>query len=210
MGKLAKGQDRRDYSYNSLCNSVGKLNFKEMANILRSHGSYQNSADWKWTDASLGWICSHSKGITTPSESTNSMITIFNAGKHYSFSSFGPFPCSQVYRFVYSSDVKIPVQNIYIPSTSNPDPNTYWWNSATRAYHLSTHFKSFTEGYNTNRDSLESDFTNLAKISESSVQEQKEQADALLNEAFNKIKQTESQGISKRIQKYRKKQNPLI
>ena len=210
MGKLAKGQDRRDFSYNSLCNSVGKLNFKGMTDILRSHGTYQNSPDWKWSDASLGWICSHSKGITTPSESTNSMITVFKAGKHYSFSSFGPFPCCQIYRFVYSSDVKVLVQNVYKPSLSKPDADNYWWNSATRAYHLSVRFNSFMARYGEARDRLEMQFIDLNKIGVNSVQEQKEQADKLLDEAVNDLKQLAPEGISKGIQKYRKKQNPLI
>ncbi len=210
MGKLAKGQDRRDFSYQSLCNSTGKLNFKGMANILRSHGSYENRVEWKWDDASLGWICSHSKGITTPSESTNSMITIYKAGKHYSFSSFGPFPCSQIYRFAYSSDVKFPVQDVYIPAKSNPDVKTYWWKSATRAFHLSCRYASFARNYHEKRDQLEREFSEISKLNQDSIRTQKDRADALLDDAFQSLSNEETVGISKGIKKYRKKQNPLI
>ncbi len=210
MGKLAKGQDRRDYSYQSLCNSIGKLDFKGMANILRSHGSYQNGPEWKWDDASLGWICSHSKGITTPSESTNSMITVYKAGKHYSYSSFGPFPCCQIYRFAYSSDLHSSVQEVYPPSKSKPDLATYWWKSAKRAFHLSCRYGSFVERYEKKRVEFEREFTDISKLNQGSVRDQKERADSLLDEAFQSLLKEETKGISKGIKKYRKKQNPLI
>lgn len=213
MDKLAKGQERRDYSYNSLCQNVGKVNFKKIANILRSHSKYGNSPDWKWNDASLGWVCVHSKGITTPSESTNSTITIFKAGKHYTFSTFGSFPCSQVFRFAYSSDIKTKVQDLYKPATANPDKNTEWWSSGARAFRISTRFKSYINQFGKERDELEAKFVAEALSPQNPnelVKSQKERADKFLNSAEEKLSSEEMVGISGGIKKYRKKCNPLI
>lgn len=104
---------------------VGKFSLYDGMNILRSHGK-NNGYQFDPANSDMGSLCLHATGITTPSQTTGSMIAEIRDKKSSAFWLTGTAaPCLSVYKPFYFPGKALLAENT--PQPGKKSDNSLWW-----------------------------------------------------------------------------------
>ncbi|MCD6195185.1 MAG: C69 family dipeptidase [Staphylothermus sp.] len=117
---LAKGRERRKFTYSKLLEKEGAIDEYYAIKILRSH----HKELYHPAKGSMKDICMHYGGPLRPTQTASSMIVLLKNNSHLVFATGASNPCLTMYKPV-TIESGIPI--LKIPATNRYDPSVYWW-----------------------------------------------------------------------------------
>jgi len=113
FAKISSGDFRRNITYSKLKSLQGKIDIKNMIDILRIHTDSKN-----FINGSLKSICMHSWSLIS-SETTGSFVVKLKDGEIKIYATLSPRPCSSIFKpiafneFLYSEDEVSSAENYW-------------------------------------------------------------------------------------------------
>lgn len=118
--KLAKGRERRSFTYKWLKNRAGEITVWDIIDVLRTH----YTEPYHPAKGSMKDICMHYGGLLRPSQTASSMISIIKTSKQLNLVTGTSIPCLSMFKPIIIG-VDPPFKQT--KTTNKYDPEDYWW-----------------------------------------------------------------------------------
>lgn len=169
---------------------TGDLDAAGAMAILRSHGDRGEGPQFDPAGADMGSLCLHATGLTTPSQTTGSLVAELRKGRPSSFWLTGTAaPCLSIFRPFFLPGTNLRAGDVLEPGAAPDD--SLWWKFERLHRRALKNYEAVYATLERDRAALESDFlaqekiytTRGASANELSAfsQEAGERADALLD-----------------------------
>jgi secernin len=144
---FVKGSERLRSTRSAISESSNKFNLDDAKSLLRSH----EKAEEGFRKGSLGDVCMHAGGPSSPDQTASSMITTFQDGAPVAYATGSSLPCSSVFKpHVVGGDEFA----AYTSAGADFDSSSFWW--AIERLHRTTAY--YAGKLNEIRFELESEF----------------------------------------------------
>ncbi len=144
---FAHGRDRRTTTYGWLQEHKGEITVEGIMGLLRSH----RSADFSPQKGSMRDVCMHYGGLTRPSQTASSQISVLSTKPMVSWFTATSTPCLSVFKPVYFEGG--------LPDLGSPadryDPESYWWRFEAFHRRFQTDYRKYIEAFSEERDTLQ-------------------------------------------------------
>jgi secernin len=202
MTRMAVSDERRACT-SSAVQKVG-LQATDIMHALRSHGARDAVPGYNPVQNNRISVCAHATGLTSPSQSTGSLVAwCQNSGDFHAFSTGSSTPCVSTFKYVYSNTARLPTS--YKQGAKQANRDSYWW-KCERANHVAMlHYDSFVEEIVPERRQVEQDIVTRAlqgKYPQGIVDESFSKADALMEKFTRKHEQEPPEIAAKRGVKF--------
>nr|MDO8086916.1 hypothetical protein [Candidatus Sigynarchaeum springense] len=116
----------------------------DVMDALKSHGVKDALPGYNPVTNNRISVCAHATGITSPSQSTGSIVAwCLPSGDFHVFATGSSTPCVSTFKYVYSKHARLPAA--YKPGGKKPDLGAYWWRCE-RANHVAMlHYQAFKD-----------------------------------------------------------------
>lgn len=119
----AKGNKRMNQTREFLKKHQGEIQEQTMMNILRRH--YPDKEHWSPAkDGSMASVCMHAKGLFTPTQTTNSMVSVLDDELLTNWVSGTSAPCTSIFKPIFLPGG---MPKIGPEITAFYDDQTLWW-----------------------------------------------------------------------------------
>jgi secernin len=124
MTRMAVSEDRRACTFSAVQKS--DLQVLDVMDALRSHGIQDSTPGYNPVKNSRISVCAHATGLTSPSQTTGSMVAwIPRSNAFHVFATGSSTPCVSPFKLVYSKNARLPA--FYIAGAKQANLGSYWW-----------------------------------------------------------------------------------
>jgi len=152
---FAHGKERRLFTYQKLKEKEGQINLEYMMHLLRSH----HKEPFKPSKGSMKDICMHYGGLTRPSQTASSQISVLTKDDQTHWFTGTSNPCLSIFKpFKFESNS---IEQLKLISEKNRNisnkynENTYWWSFEKfhRIFH--TNYQKYIKSFIKDRDEIQ-------------------------------------------------------
>ncbi len=145
---FAHGRERREFTSNELKNKVGEITLKDMMIILRSHAS----SPYRPERGSMRDVCMHYGGITRPSQTASSQVSVLSLKTQLHWFTAVSNPCLSIFKPVHFEGG---IPDLGEKPTYMYNPNSYWWRIERFHRRFQTCYQKYINEYAKERDALQ-------------------------------------------------------
>ena len=155
---LARGRERREFTYKLLKAREGEITLEYMMYILRSH----SFDPYNPVKGSMRDICMHYGGLLRPSQTASSLISeIRSTGISTHWFTGTSLPCLSLYKPLYI-DIK-PPEALSKQSSNKYSDESYWWRFERFARMFQTRYSEYIGKYSKDRNEIQEEIIQLEK-----------------------------------------------
>lgn len=153
MTKMSVAELRRSCTFDAMQKSGFQL--VDVMDALRSHGAFDRTPDYNPLQNNRMSVCAHATGITSPSQSTGSLVAWCAPGNPmHAFATGSSTPCTSTFKYVYSKNICLPAN--YSPGgDKQPNMNIYWWQAEKFNRVALLHYHAFQNEFIPDRKTFE-------------------------------------------------------
>jgi dipeptidase len=142
---------------------TGALDAAGAMTILRSHGDQGEGPRFDPSSANMGSLCLHATGLTTPSQTTGSLVAELHRGRPSSFWLTGTAaPCLSVFRPFFLPGTNLRAGEVTEPGATPDD--SLWWKFERLHRRALKNYETVYAAVERDRAALETDFLTQEKI----------------------------------------------
>lgn len=145
---FSHGRERREFTFKELKKREGEITLEDIMNILRSH----RDSSFRPENGSMRDICMHYGGLTRPSQTANSQISVLSSKMHLHWFTGVSNPCISIFKPIHF-DAGIP--SLGDKPTCKYNPRSYWWKIERFHRRFQTCYQQYINEYSRERDAIQ-------------------------------------------------------
>lgn len=145
---FAHGRKRRAYTLKELKGKEGEITLEDIIRILQSH----RDSPYEPRGGSMRDICMHYGGLTRPSQTASSQISMLFEKKHMHWFTGVSNPCLSIFK-PFHFDAGLP--DLGERPTNKYSPRSYWWRIERFHRRFQTCYQLYIAEYSRERDALQ-------------------------------------------------------
>ncbi len=157
MTTMSMSRTRRELSSRLGDKSEGRLDAAGAMAILRNHGTRETRHGFRPSASNMGCLCVHAAGITTPVQTTGSMVAELRTDKNSTYWFTGTAaPCLSLFKPFFAPGTGIRAGDITEPGRLAD--NSLWWRAERLHRFTLLNYPARLEMFREERDALETEF----------------------------------------------------
>ncbi|MEM1582038.1 MAG: C69 family dipeptidase [Candidatus Bathyarchaeia archaeon] len=145
---FAHGKERRAYTLKELKDKEGEITLEDIIRILRSH----ENSPYRPERGSMRDVCMHYGGLTRPSQTASSQISMLFGKKHIHWFTGVSNPCLSIFK-PFHFDAGLP--DLGEKPTNKYSSKSYWWRIERFHRRFQTCYRVYIAEYSRERDALQ-------------------------------------------------------
>jgi secernin len=204
MTKMAKARSRRAGNLACLKKSQAEIGLADIMTALRSHGDNDQKAGWNPLNSKSMSVCAHASGLTSPSQTANSLILWFPAtGPFTIFSTASSTVCTAIYKLLFVQGLGLPKE--YKPGVKQAHLDAYWWKAEQFTRAAMNHYLELPKAYLPARNQLEQALIRKAvsqPLAQSDIERSFTEANRLMDKYYVQLKAQPPDKNTKKRQRF--------
>jgi dipeptidase len=174
---FSHGKDRRNFTYKKLEERKGEITLEYIMEILCFH----HFKDFSPEKGSMKDICMHYGGLTRPSQTASSQISLLSENFQVHYFTGTSLPCLSIFKPIYFNGLFLDMGE---KPTNKYNPKNYWWQFEIFHRNFQTNYRTYINDFLKDKNKLQIEIIEK----ETKIREHYSKGDLNKKEVFNLTK----------------------